>query len=266
MTDFTDFDPDLTIAEAVLRFGSHVISGETPVVADTKLSLDQVAGMIDHTLLKPEATEYQIKQLCQEARAYRFASVCVNPTWVSLCANLLAGSPVRVCTVVGFPLGATLTEVKVYEAEQAIQAGAGEVDMVINIGYLKSGRYAAVDKEMAGVVEAAHRQNAVAKVIFEMCLLTAEEKIAACVLAKHAGVDFVKTSTGFSSGGATAADVALMRKVVGPDLGIKAAGGIRTASDLRTMVAAGATRIGASVGVRIVQEFSQDGESSASSG
>jgi deoxyribose-phosphate aldolase len=214
----------------------------------------QVAYMIDHTLLKPEASQDEIAQLCYEARKYNFASVCVNPAYVKLCAQLLKGSPVDVCTVVGFPLGATPTDVKVFEAQQAIREGATEIDMVINVGAVKSKDYELVERDIASVARACHAGNAILKVIIEAALLTDEEKIVASQLAKVAGADFVKTSTGFGPGGATMEDVALMRRVVGPDIGVKAAGGIRTAEDARRMIEAGATRIGASASVKIVGE------------
>ncbi len=214
----------------------------------------QIARYIDHTLLRPEATASQIRQLCAEAAQYGFAAVCVNPTWVRLCAELLGNTPVKVCTVVGFPLGATLPEVKAYETRRAIRLGAVEIDMVINIGALKSGDYALVERDIAGVVEACHEEGAHSKVIIEAALLADEEKVQACTLSKSAGADFVKTSTGFGPGGATVADVALMRRVVGPALGVKAAGGIRSFQEAEAMVRAGATRIGASASVRIVQE------------
>ncbi len=210
--------------------------------------------MIDHTLLKPDATQDQIAQLCYEARKYGFASVCVNPTNVRLCAQLLKGSSIPVCTVVGFPLGATSTEVKVFEAQQAIRDGAIEVDMVINVGALKSRDYELVERDVASVARACHAGNAILKVIIEAALLTDEEKVVACQLVKVAGADFVKTSTGFGPGGATLEDVTLMRRVVGPTMGVKAAGGIRTYEDAQKMIAAGATRIGASASVKIVQE------------
>ena len=216
---------------------------------------ERVAGMIDHTLLKPTATEEEIRALCAEARQYRFASVCINPAWVPLCARLLAGSPVKVCTVVGFPLGATLTAVKAYETQQVIAAGAQEVDMVINIGALKSGQEQVVQDDIAAVVNAARPAGALTKVIIETTYLTEDEKIRACLLTKAAGADFVKTSTGFGPSGATVEDVALMRRTVGPEMGIKAAGGIRTAADAQAMIGAGATRIGASAGARIVAEL-----------
>jgi len=217
-------------------------------------AVERVARVIDHTLLKPDATHEQIVQLCQEAREYRFASVCVNPVNVALCAQLLSGSGVPVGTVVGFPLGATLTQVKVFEAQQAIGEGAAEVDMVINVGALKSGDHGWVKHDVASVAQACHARNAILKVIIEAALLTDEEKEVACQLAMAAGADFVKTSTGFGPGGATVEDVALMRRVVGPAIGVKAAGGIRTYADAQKMIAAGATRIGASSGVKIVQE------------
>jgi deoxyribose-phosphate aldolase len=204
--------------------------------------------------LKPEATPDQIAQLCFEARKFGFASVCVNPTQVKLAAELLAGSPVKVCTVIGFPLGATLPEVKAFEALDAISKGATEIDMVINIGALKSRDYTLVAQDIRGVVAACHERGALVKVILETALLSDEEKVAACLLAKEAGAEFVKTSTGFGPGGARLEDVALMRRAVGPEMGVKAAGGIRNLADAESMVKAGATRIGASAGVRIVQE------------
>lgn len=226
-----------------------------PAVDVGSLSVAEAAALIDHTLLKPDATAEQIRQVCEEAKRYRFASVCVNPTWVGLCRDLLVDSPVKVCSVAGFALGATLPEVKAFEAERAIQAGAHEVDMVLNVGRLKSGDNQTVFQDIAAVVSVGHRLGALVKVILETALLSEEEKVAACALAQAAGADFVKTSTGFNGGGATVADVALMRRVVGPAMGVKAAGGIRTAADLRAMVAAGANRIGASAGVQIVQEM-----------
>ncbi len=212
------------------------------------------AGMIDHTLLKPEASESDIRKLCEEAARYKFASVCVNPAWVRAAACNLRGSNVPVCTVVGFPLGATLGDVKAYEARRAIFDGAREVDMVINIGALKSNDDCAVEADIRQVVEASHEYDVLVKVIIEAALLTDDEKVRACLAAKRAGADFVKTSTGFAKHGATVADVALMRRTVGPDLGVKAAGGVKGISDARAMVEAGATRIGASVGVKIAQE------------
>jgi deoxyribose-phosphate aldolase len=217
---------------------------------------DGVARMIDHTLLKADATQDQIAQLCYEARKYGFAAVCVNPTHVKLCSQLLQGTNVHVCTVVGFPLGATPPEVKVYEAQQSIDDGATEVDMVVNIGALKSKDYALVERDIASVARTCHTGSAILKVIIEAALLTDEEKVIACQLAKAAGSDYVKTSTGFGPGGATVHDVELMRRAVGPELGVKAAGGIKSYEDAQAMVAAGATRIGASAGVKIVQEAS----------
>ncbi len=213
-----------------------------------------IAKLIDHTLLKPEATRDQIAQLCREAREYGFAAVCVNPCYVGLAAELLRGSPVKVCSVVGFPLGATLPEVKAYEARRAIEEGAAEVDMVINIGALKSGDLELVRRDIAAVVDVCHAKGALCKVIIEAALLSDEEKVLACQLAKAAGADYVKTSTGFGPGGATVHDVALMRRTVGPEMGVKAAGGIRSYEAARAMVEAGATRIGASAGVKIVRE------------
>jgi deoxyribose-phosphate aldolase len=213
-----------------------------------------IARLIDHTLLKPDATQAQIAQLCHEARQYGFAAVCVNPTHAKLCADLLKGSDVAVCTVVGFPLGATPPEVKAYEAQQAIEDGATEVDMVINIGALKGGESDLVERDIAMVTRTCHNNGALCKVIIEAALLTDQEKVKACELAKRVGADYVKTSTGFGPGGATVSDVALMRRVVGPGMGVKAAGGIRSYADAKGMVEAGATRIGASAGVRIVQE------------
>ena len=211
-----------------------------------------LAKIIDHTLLKPDATKEQILSLTADAKKYGFASVCVNPTWVSLAAHELQGTDVKVCTVIGFPLGATTTAVKVFEAKDAIAHGATEVDMVIAIGRLKAGEDNNVANDIRAVVEAA-QGKALVKVIIEACLLTDQEKVKACQLAVQAGADFVKTSTGFSTGGATAADVALMRKTVGNNVGVKASGGIRGKQDLDTMVSAGANRIGASSGVKIVQ-------------
>ncbi|HLN64088.1 MAG TPA: deoxyribose-phosphate aldolase [Symbiobacteriaceae bacterium] len=211
-----------------------------------------MARMIDHTLLKPEATADQVRKLCAEAREYNFMSVCVNPTWVALSAEELKGSPVKVCTVIGFPLGATTTEVKAFETAETIRQGATEVDMVINVGALKSGQYDKVLADIKAVVDAA-RGKALTKVIIETCLLTDEEKVKACELSKQAGADFVKTSTGFSTGGATAQDIALMRRTVGPDMGVKASGGIRDYDTAKAMADAGATRIGASASINIAK-------------
>ena len=213
-----------------------------------------VAAMIDHTLLKPDATRQEIETLCREAAQYEFASVCVNPTWVTTCARALQGSRVKVCSVVGFPLGATTADTKHFETRRAIFDGACEIDMVINVGALKSGDLRTVERDIEAVTGPCREAGAVSKVIIEAALLTDDEKVSACTLAKAAGADFVKTSTGFGPGGATAHDVALMRRVVGEEMGVKAAGGVRDLESLKAMVAAGATRIGASAGVRIVQE------------
>lgn len=213
-----------------------------------------VARMIDHTLLKPDATPDQIAQLCYEARKYEFASVCVNPAHVKLCADLLRGTRVKVCTVIGFPLGASAPDVKAFETETALRDGATEIDMVINIGALKGRDYDLVAQDIAGVVLVAHAAGAVVKVIIETALLSEEEKVTACLLSKEAGADYVKTSTGFSGGGATVEDIALMRRVVGPEMGVKASGGVKDYADAKSMVEAGATRIGASAGVKIAQD------------
>jgi deoxyribose-phosphate aldolase len=214
----------------------------------------QVASLIDHTLLKADATRAEIEKLCREAAEFGFATVCVNPTWVALGARLLAGSRSGVCSVVGFPLGATTPDVKHYETRRAIFDGAREVDMVINIGALKSGDLRLVERDIEAVVAPCRDAGVTSKVIIEAALLTDEEKVTASTLTKAAGADFVKTSTGFGPGGATVADVALMRRVVGADMGVKAAGGVKDFASLEAMVAAGATRVGASAGVRIVQQ------------
>lgn len=219
-----------------------------------RLAGRDLARYIDHTILKPEATEAQIVQLCAEAQRHHFMAVCVNPVWVERCVVLLRGSDTCVATVAGFPLGATLPAVKAYEAQQLAAAGAREIDMVINIGALKGGDHALVARDIAAVVQAAHAGGAITKVIIEAALLNDDEKKTVCRLAGEAGAEFVKTSTGFSSGGATAHDVALMREVVGPDRGVKAAGGIKTYADVLTLIAAGANRIGASASVKIMQE------------
>src|SRR5438034_8917257 len=213
-----------------------------------------VAAMIDHTLLKPDATRRQIEELCREAAQFKFATVCVNPTWVATCSRLLQGSGVLVCSVVGFPLGATTADVKGYETQRALFDGAREIDTVINVGALKSGDLRVVEKDIEAVVDPCRACGALSKVIIEAALLTDDEKVTACTLAKAAGADYVKTSTGFGPGGATPADVALMRRIVGAEMGVKAAGGIRDFDAVKAMVAAGATRVGASAGVRIVKE------------
>ena len=212
-----------------------------------------IASLIDHTLLRADATRADILQLCKEARDYNFASVCVNSYWVPLAARDLAASPVLVCTVIGFPLGTASTESKVAETEVALAAGAKEIDMVQNIGELRGGNREAVQQDIQAVVNAAHRRGAIVKVILETALLDDDQKILACLLSKAAGADFVKTSTGFGPSGATVHDVELMRRLVGPAMGVKASGGIRTLEDLNKMVAAGATRIGSSSGVKIVE-------------
>src|SRR5215212_1591143 len=226
------------------RIGLHATGG----------AAGTVAGLIDHTLLKPDATRAEIDKLCREAAQFHFATVCVNPTWLAAAAQLLRGSGVGVCSVVGFPLGATTADVKHYETRRAIFDGATEIDMVINIGALKSGDLKVVERDIEAVIEPCRECGTLSKVIIEAALLSDEEKITACTLAKAAGADFVKTSTGFASGGATPADVALMRRVVGAGMGVKAAGGIRDLEGVQAMIAAGATRVGASAGVRIVQE------------
>ena len=217
-----------------------------------------VASAIDHTLLRADATAEDIDKLCREAAEWKFATVCVNPTWVSRAARQLRGSGVGVCAVVGFPLGATTPDVKQYEARRAIFDGATEIDMVLNVGALKSGDVRLVTDDIRAVVGACMERGVTSKVILETALLTDEEKVTACTLAKAAGADFVKTSTGFGPGGATTADVALMRRVVGSEMGVKAAGGVRDLQQVKAMVAAGATRIGASAGVRIVKESRGD--------
>ena len=232
-----------------------IAAGASRVSASDRLTkIDPaIASLIDHTILKPEATRADIIKVCREAREYGFASVCVNPYWVPLVRAELAGSEVKVCTVVGFPLGATSTEAKAAETAAALRAGAQEIDMVINVGALRSGDHEAVKLDIRRVVKVAHEAGAIVKVILETALLDDNQKSVACMLAKLAGADFVKTSTGFGPAGATAHDIALMRQVVGPEMGVKAAGGIRTLADLQAMTAAGATRIGASASVKIVE-------------
>jgi deoxyribose-phosphate aldolase len=233
------------MASGEVRFG---LSGAESAAAR------EVARYIDHTLLKPEATRDEILKLCEEGVRFGFASVCINPTWVREAACGLRGSGVKVCTVIGFPLGANTTDCKAFEARRAIFDGATELDMVMNVGALKSGDHDLVARDIASVVSIAHEVGLICKVILETSLLTDEQKVNACLLAKQANADFVKTSTGFSKGGATAEDVALMRRVVGGEMGVKASGGVRDLKQAQEMIRAGATRIGASVGVRIVQE------------
>ena len=245
----TDCCPDRlrgVLEAGASRVGVHATGGAP----------EGVAGLIDHTLLKPDAALKDIEQLCREAAQFHFATVCVNPTWVAASARFLRGSGVGVCSVVGFPLGATTPDVKHYETRRAIFDGATEIDMVVNVGALKSADLRTVECDISAVVDACRESGVGSKVIIEAALLTDEEKVTACALAKAAGADFVKTSTGFGPGGATVADVTLMRRVVGADMGVKAAGGVRDLEGLRAMVAAGATRVGASAGVKIVQEAS----------
>lgn len=242
---FCDTDVQRIVDAGASRIGT--------VLGDTATSRDW-ASLIDHTLLKPEASKTDIQKLCSEAAQFGFASVCVNPAWVKQAAQFLKNSGVPVCTVIGFPLGAAVSDVKAYEARRAIFDGAGEVDMVINIGALKSGDICTVEDDIRAVSEAAHENGVLCKVIIETALLTDEEKVQACLAAKNAGADFVKTSTGFSKGGATVHDIALMRRTVGSSLGVKASGGVKGIEDARAMFEAGATRIGASVGVKIAQE------------
>ena len=237
------------------RLQGVIDAGATRVgVLATGGAPQSVASMIDHTLLKADATRQEIEHLCREAAQFKFATVCVNPVWVATAARLLNGSGVGVCSVVGFPLGATTGDVKAYETRRAIYDGAREIDMVINVGALKSGDLRVVERDIEAVASTCRECGALSKVIIEAALLTDDEKITACTLAKAAGADYVKTSTGFGPGGATAADVALMRRVVGAEMGVKAAGGVRDLDGLKAMVAAGATRVGASAGVKIVQQ------------
>jgi deoxyribose-phosphate aldolase len=232
------------LAAGASRLGLHAAGG----------GAGEVAGLIDHTLLKPDASAAEIEQLCREAAEFKFATVCVNPIWVALCARLLRGSGVGVCSVVGFPLGATTPDVKQYETRRAIFDGAAEIDMVISIGALKSGDLRLVEQDILAVTTPCRDHGVVSKVIIETALLSEEEKVAATTLTKAGGADFVKTSTGFGPGGATIADVMLMRRIVGDQMGVKAAGGVRDLDQMKAMVAAGASRVGASAGVRIVRE------------
>ena len=234
------------IADGGVRFGLTGAESE---------AAREVARYIDHTLLKPDATRDEILKVCEEGVRFGFASVCINPIWVRDAACALRGSGVKVCTVIGFPLGANEPDTKAYEARRAIFDGASELDMVINIGALKSSDHDLVSRDIRGVVEVAHEVGFICKVIIETALLTHDEKVSACLIAKEAGADFVKTSTGFSKGGATAADVALMRRAVGGQMGVKASGGVRDLKQAQEMIHAGATRIGASVGVKIIQEI-----------
>jgi len=233
------------IASGGVRFG---LSGPESEAAR------QVARYIDHTLLRPDATRDEILKICEEGARFGFASVCINPIWVREAACVLRGSGVKVCTVIGFPLGANTPDTKSFEARRAIFDGASELDMVINVGALKSGDYDLALRDITGVVEVAHEVGYICKVIIETALLTDDEKIRACMLSKEAGADFVKTSTGFSKGGATVADIELMRRVVGGEMGVKASGGVKDLKQAQDMIRAGATRIGASVGVKIIQE------------
>jgi deoxyribose-phosphate aldolase len=246
----------MTLEEKIAAAWARVRT-EAPVVEITPATLtaEQLAALIDHTLLKPEAGEEQVRTHIAEAVEFGFAAVCINPIWTPLCAELLEGTAVKTCTVVGFPLGATLPSIKVYEVEAVAALGADEVDMVLAVGRLRDGDYHLVYRDIAEVADAAHEHDLILKVILETGLLTDEQKVAACVIAQEAGADFVKTATGFSGGGATVADIALMRRTVGPTLGVKAAGGVRTAVDALKMVAAGATRIGTSGGVGILRDL-----------
>jgi len=238
-------------ARRIIEAGAARLTARGVAAADVPRD---IAGYIDHTLLKPDATPAEIEKLCQEARANHFAAVCVNPPFVRQCADLLRGSGVQVATVVGFPLGAHTTATKVFETEQACVDGATEIDMVINIGALKAKQDALAREDIRGVVQAAHRRGALVKVIIEAALLNDEEKVRASRLSKEAGADYVKTSTGFGPGGATAHDVALMRETVGPNVGVKAAGGVKNLQQAQELIQAGATRIGASAGVKILQQ------------
>jgi len=231
------------------RVGVHAVGGAPGTVA----------SMIDHTLLKPDATRKQVEELCAEAAQFGFATVCINPTWVALAARLLRVTSVGVCSVVGFPLGATTSDVKAYETRRAMFDGAREIDMVINVGALKSGDLRVVERDIDAVVSTCHDGGGLCKAIIEAALLTDDEKVSACTLAKAVGADYVKTSTGFGPGGATVHDVALMRRVVGSEMGVKAAGGVRDLESVQAMIAAGATRVGASAGVKIIQQAQKSG-------
>lgn len=240
--------------KSYLDYGAERVGVSEPHQSAVCIPNFAFARYIDHTLLKPDASREEIITLCNEAKEHHFASVCVNPHYVKLCATMLRNTDVKVCTVVGFPLGANTTRVKVYETQVACEDGATEIDMVINIGELKSKNYDLVEADIASVVAAADSARAIVKVILETCLLTDEEKVIASVLSKNAGAHFVKTSTGFSKGGATVEDVALMRKAVGDSVGVKASGGVRDYATAKKMIEYGATRIGASASVRIIRE------------
>lgn len=250
-------DSKFSLDEKIARKIDELDRTLSPLPATVVLpaSSRALAQFIDHTLLKPETTSVQIRQLCLEAMQYGFYSVCVHPSWVPLCLDLLNQTSVKVCSVIGFPQGMTLPAVKAFETAEVLQLGAHEVDMVINVGRLKDGDYRLVHEDIALVVDAAAAGGALLKVIIETGLLTHAEKIAACVICQEAGANFVKTSTGFNGGGATVEDIALMRRVVGTDMGVKASGGIRSAEDALAMIRVGATRIGASASVRIMQEM-----------
>lgn len=246
----------MKLEERIQAAIERVLQAPQPTdVAPATLTPAELAALIDHTLLKPEAGEEQIRALVAEAIEFGFASVCVNPIWTPLCAELLANTNVKTCTVIGFPLGATLPSVKAFEVSEVAALGADEVDMVLAVGRLRDGDYHLVYRDIAEVADAAHEHEMILKVILETGLLTDQQKIAACVIAQEAGADFVKTATGFSGGGATVADVALMRRTVGTGMGVKAAGGVRTAKDALRMVAAGANRLGTSGGVSIMREL-----------
>ena len=243
-----------TLAEILRLAGEYEQELPHPPVQAELPAGAEIARWMDHTLLKPEATAPQIKSLCDEARQFGFASVCVNPAYVPLAAGLLANSPVEVCTVIGFPLGATLPAQKALETMMCLSEGAAEIDMVLNVGALKGQAYGLVMNDVLAVCQAAHNQRALVKVILENCLLTRQEKIIACLICKTAGAEFVKTSTGFNASGATVEDVELMRRVIGPEMGVKAAGGIRNLAAAQAMIRAGATRLGTSASVQICKE------------
>jgi deoxyribose-phosphate aldolase len=256
-----------TVVDAgATRLGLHAAGGAALMRAmRSGAQTGEVSSMIDHTLLKADATRTEIEKLCQEAAEFHFATVCVNPAWVALAAARLRGTGVGVCSVVGFPLGATTADVKNFETRRAIYDGATEIDMVIHVGALKSGDLRTVERDIEAVTDPCRQCGVISKVIIEAALLTDDEKVSACTLSKAAGADFVKTSTGFGPGGATAADVALMRRIVGAEMGVKAAGGVRDLEGLKAMVAAGASRVGASAGVKIVQQSRGQSPSQAAS-